>query len=140
MALPVVKEDVLDRLEFMRLAPQRVLVVGDWTGTLALSLAGNGAVVEERDVASLDEEQPIAGGPFNLLVSLASLDRVNDQIHDLVIAYEGSVAAEHGVGQLKRDLMARTKDPVELELMRTLKRALDPNGIMNPKNVVKVDY
>jgi SAM-dependent methyltransferase len=71
-------EDVLDRLEFMRLAPRRVLVIGDWTGTLALSLGGKGALVEERDVATLDEERPVAGDPFDLIVSLSSLDRVND--------------------------------------------------------------
>jgi SAM-dependent methyltransferase len=71
-------EDVLDRLEFMRLAPKRVLVIGDWTGTLALSLSGNGAVIEERDVATIDEEQPIVRGPYDFIVSLASLDRVND--------------------------------------------------------------
>lgn len=71
-------EDVLERLEFMRLEPGKALVIGDITGTLALSLRGRGAHVEERDVASLDEEQPIAGGPFDLVVSLSSLDRVND--------------------------------------------------------------
>ena len=71
-------EDVLDRLEFIRMHPGRVLVIGDWTGTLALSLRGAGAVVEEHDAASLDEEQPIPGAPYDLIVSLASLDRVND--------------------------------------------------------------
>ncbi|WP_100261296.1 methyltransferase domain-containing protein [Qipengyuania seohaensis] len=71
-------EDVLERLEFIRLAPKRVLVVGDWTGTLALSLRGNGAAVEETDVRSLDEEAPLRSGPFDLIVSLASLGRVND--------------------------------------------------------------
>jgi hypothetical protein len=71
-------EDVLDRLEFIRLSPKRVLVIGDWTGTLALSLRGAGSEVEERDVATLDEEQPVPGAPYDLIVSLASLDRVND--------------------------------------------------------------
>ncbi|MEC8772942.1 MAG: methyltransferase, partial [Pseudomonadota bacterium] len=71
-------EDVLDRLEFIRLAPRRVLVIGDWTGTLALSLRGAGAQVDEHDAASLDEESPIDGAPYDLVVSLASLDRVND--------------------------------------------------------------
>jgi len=71
-------EDVLDRLEFMRLAPQRVLAIGDWTGTLALSLAGKGSHVLEADVSTLDEELPIDGDPFDLIVSLSSLDRVND--------------------------------------------------------------
>ena len=71
-------EDVLDRLEFMRLEPARVLVIGDWTGTLALSLRGRGSTVVEEDVQTIDEELPLAGGPFDLIVSLSSLDRVND--------------------------------------------------------------
>ncbi|QPC99968.1 methyltransferase domain-containing protein [Qipengyuania soli] len=71
-------EDVLERLEFMRFEPKRALVVGDITSTLALSLRGRGAHVDERDVASLDEELPIGGSPYDLIVSLASLDRVND--------------------------------------------------------------
>ena len=71
-------EDVLDRLEFIRLSPGRVLVIGDWTGTLALSLRGAGAEVDEHDAASLDEERPLDGGPYDLIVSLGSLDRVND--------------------------------------------------------------
>ncbi|MCA0908849.1 methyltransferase domain-containing protein [Qipengyuania gaetbuli] len=71
-------EDILERLEFMRLSPARVLVIGDWTGTLALSLRGNGAKVEETDVRTLDEEAPLPSGPYDLIVSLASLERVND--------------------------------------------------------------
>ncbi len=71
-------EDVLDRLEFMRFQPERVLVIGDLTGTLALSLRGRGAEVVEETVRTIDEEQPVSGGPFDLVVSLASLDRVND--------------------------------------------------------------
>ncbi len=63
-------EDVLDRLEFIRLSPGRVLVIGDWTGTLALSLRGAGAEVDEHDAASLDEERPLDGGPYDLIVSL----------------------------------------------------------------------
>ena len=71
-------EDVLDRLEFVRMQPRRVLVIGDWTDTLALSLRSGGAQVDEADVATLDEERPIEGEPYDLVVSLASLDRVND--------------------------------------------------------------
>ncbi len=63
---------------------------------------------------------------------------INALIHDLVMQFDGSVAAEHGVGQLKRDLIARTKSPVELGLMKTIKASLDPQGIMNPGKVVKV--
>lgn len=68
---------------------------------------------------------------------LAMQPQINDMVHELVEHFEGSVAAEHGVGQLKRDLVARTKDPVELELMQSLKRTLDPKGIMNPGKVIK---
>jgi FAD/FMN-containing dehydrogenase len=49
-----------------------------------------------------------------------------------VASLGGSISAEHGLGQLKRDEIRRHKDPLELELMRTLKRALDPKGLMNP--------
>lgn len=70
-------EDVLERLEFMRLAPKNVLVIGDLSGLLALSLRGSGAQVREEDVSSLDEEEPIEGS-YDLIVSLASLDRIND--------------------------------------------------------------
>ncbi|MFO1410506.1 MAG: FAD-binding oxidoreductase [Steroidobacteraceae bacterium] len=49
---------------------------------------------------------------------------------------KGSISAEHGIGRLKREELARYANPVELELMRTLKRALDPNGIMNPGKVL----
>jgi FAD/FMN-containing dehydrogenase len=53
-----------------------------------------------------------------------------------VARYGGSISAEHGVGMLKRDLLPKVKDPVALELMRTLKRALDPKGILNPGKVL----
>ena len=53
-------------------------------------------------------------------------------IHELVIEMNGSVAAEHGVGRLKRELIAKTKPPVELNLMRSIKQSLDPDNIMNP--------
>ena len=80
-------EDVLERLEFIRLEPARALVIGDWTGTLALSLGGRGALVEEHDTASLDEELPLPGAPYDLVVSLASLDRVNDLPGALIHAH-----------------------------------------------------
>jgi FAD/FMN-containing dehydrogenases len=67
---------------------------------------------------------------------LARWDEMNEVVHAIVHNFGGSVAAEHGVGRLKRDLLARVKDPVELELMRTLKHALDPKGILNPGRVV----
>lgn len=67
---------------------------------------------------------------------LGEWDRMNAVVHDVVAQFNGSVAAEHGVGRLKRDLIAALKDPVEMELMRALKAALDPKGILNPGRVL----
>ncbi len=53
-------------------------------------------------------------------------------IHDLVASYHGSISAEHGIGRLKREELQRYASPVGLDAMRAIKRALDPNGIMNP--------
>ena len=71
-------EDILERLEFMRLQPKRVMIIGDLTGMLALSLRGRRAEVIEETIQTLDEEQPLPAGPFDLIVSLLSLDRTND--------------------------------------------------------------
>lgn len=57
-------------------------------------------------------------------------------VYDEVTARGGSISAEHGVGVLKREAVARTKDPVEIDLMRTVKRALDPQGMCNPGKVI----
>ncbi len=70
---------------------------------------------------------------------LAKQPEINEKIHDLVVRFEGSVAAEHGVGKLKRALLERTKSPVELRLMKTVKAALDPENIMNPGKVISVE-
>ncbi|MCP1675363.1 FAD/FMN-containing dehydrogenase [Natronocella acetinitrilica] len=67
---------------------------------------------------------------------LARWDEFNQLVHDIVTAYGGSIAAEHGIGQLKRDTLVNYGDPVGLELMRSIKQALDPRGIMNPGKVL----
>lgn len=59
-------------------------------------------------------------------------------IFDTVMAHGGSISAEHGVGRLKRDELARLRPPAATEAMRAIKRALDPKGIMNPGRVVSV--
>lgn len=57
---------------------------------------------------------------------------INDIVHDIVRSFGGSISAEHGIGQMKRDELVATAPPVATELMRRIRRAFDPAGIMNP--------
>jgi FAD/FMN-containing dehydrogenase len=61
---------------------------------------------------------------------------VNRIVHDTTVRYGGSISAEHGLGVYKRDEILRYKTPLEMELMRSIKRAIDPQGIMNPGKVL----
>ena len=63
---------------------------------------------------------------------LARWDEVAGVVHGIVMRYGGSISAEHGIGQMKRDLLAQVKDPVALATMRAIKATLDPKGILNP--------
>jgi FAD/FMN-containing dehydrogenase len=67
---------------------------------------------------------------------LAHWDEVNAAVFAIVARHGGSISAEHGIGVMKRDLLPGVKDPVALSLMRGFKRALDPNGILNPGKVL----
>jgi len=77
---------------------------------------------------------------FNVMIALSSTDdevkeatlQLNRLVHDLVIGKQGSISAEHGVGQLRRDELRHYKTSLEMELMMRIKQALDPNLIMNP--------
>lgn len=61
---------------------------------------------------------------------------INRIVHDIVHELGGSISAEHGLGQLKREEILRYKSPLEMEMMRAIKRALDPQGLMNPGKVL----
>lgn len=63
---------------------------------------------------------------------LARWEEMNRIVHDIVMDMGGSISAEHGIGILKRDLLPGVKSETELDLMRSVKQALDPNGILNP--------
>ena len=70
----------------------------------------------------------------------AFLDRwqeINHIVHGIVLSFGGSISAEHGIGQLKRDELAEIREPIEMDLMGRIKRAFDPAGIMNPGKVVR---
>ncbi|MBA5687802.1 FAD-binding oxidoreductase [Rugamonas apoptosis] len=67
---------------------------------------------------------------------LSNQAAVNRVVHDSVVNFGGSISAEHGIGALKRDDLAHYKSAVELDLMRAIKAALDPLGIMNPGKIL----
>ncbi|CAK0767354.1 FAD-binding oxidoreductase [uncultured Gammaproteobacteria bacterium] len=67
---------------------------------------------------------------------MARWDEIQTAVHDIVLALEGSISAEHGIGRIKRDELVRTKGAVELELMKRIKRAFDPESLMNPDKVL----
>jgi len=69
---------------------------------------------------------------------LARWEEIQRLVHDIVHRFGGSISAEHGIGVQKRDQLPRYKSAAELDLMRTLKRTLDPNNILNPGKVVSV--
>ncbi len=78
--------------------------------------------------------QPLGAAPAAFL---AQQGAVNHIVHDIATRLEGSISAEHGIGLLKRDELPRYKPKVALDLMRRIKAALDPDGIMNPGKVLE---
>ncbi len=82
-------------------------------------------------------------GDSNLHVTIATAEGTEEDLHaideiayDLVRRYGGSISAEHGIGTLKRDYLGHSRSPQELAVMRRIKAALDPNGILNPGKVL----
>ncbi len=67
---------------------------------------------------------------------LARWDEVNAIVHAIVVDLGGSISAEHGIGVLKRELLKTVKDPLELEMMRRVKRAFDPHNILSPGRIL----
>ena len=77
---------------------------------------------------------PAAGGGEDAFVARAG--EISRIVHDSAARFAGSISAEHGLGQYKRDAILRYKSPLEMELMRRIKAALDPQGVMNPGKVL----
>jgi FAD/FMN-containing dehydrogenase len=65
-------------------------------------------------------------------------EAISGAVYDLVVSYGGSISAEHGIGRLKVDELAHYRSEVELDVMRSIKRALDPDNLMNPGKIVRV--
>ncbi|RMQ43350.1 putative oxidoreductase [Pseudomonas cichorii] len=69
---------------------------------------------------------------------MARYAELSERVHDSVQAHGGSISAEHGIGQRKLEILARYKSPLELDLMRRIKQALDPHNLLNPGKVLEV--
>ena len=78
--------------------------------------------------------QPVGWEPAKFM---AYWDQVHQIVHDIAHRMNGSISAEHGVGRMKIDEITQYKSPVEIELMRKIKRAFDPDNIMNPGKVIR---
>ncbi|WP_072397612.1 FAD-binding oxidoreductase [Hyphomicrobium sp. CS1GBMeth3] len=76
---------------------------------------------------NVSQPPPMARDAF-----LALWEEMARAVHDVVVSLGGSISAEHGIGQLKREELVRVKSAVEIELMQSIKGALDPKGILNP--------
>ncbi len=117
---------------------------------IALPVSAIPAFVAHTDAAlraRFDWIQPVVFGHLgdgNLHYNMAVQDgmpvalafeqeaQINRIVHDAVAAAGGSISAEHGLGQMKREEIRRYKSPLEMQLMRSIKQALDPHGLMNP--------
>jgi FAD/FMN-containing dehydrogenase len=100
--------------------------------------------------AALEAEYPgihvsvfghVADSNIHLCISAGRADeatehRIDTIVYEHVQAHQGSISAEHGIGTLKRDYLPYSRSPEELALMRRIKAALDPNGILNPTKVL----
>jgi FAD/FMN-containing dehydrogenase len=65
-------------------------------------------------------------------------EAISGAVYDLVVGYGGSISAEHGIGRLKVDDLEHYRSRIELDTMRTIKRALDPDNLMNPGKILRV--
>lgn len=128
------------------------VILGPVTGfDLSLPTAQMDELVAEAE-AALEAEFPgkrmlafghVGDGNVHLVVHVPDVaaqpqKQVYALVYDLIRARRGSVSAEHGLGTLKRDYLAYVRTPEEIALMRTLKRAIDPLGLMNPGKVLAV--
>ncbi|MBM4267676.1 MAG: FAD-binding oxidoreductase [Deltaproteobacteria bacterium] len=112
--------------EFLAEATRRV--EAEWPGlrVVAFGHLGDGSIHFNLSVPKGGDDRAF----------LAHWDQFARVVHDVVVSMDGSIAAEHGIGRLKRDDLAHYKSATEIDLMRTIKRALDPKGIMNPGRVL----
>ncbi|MVA26025.1 FAD-binding oxidoreductase [Agrobacterium vitis] len=111
---------------FMREAKEAVLAAMPGARVCAFGHLGDGNI-------HYNISQPIGADKAQFIGRWREINKV---VHDIVRAHGGSISAEHGVGQLKRQELAQTRPDIETALMTRIKQAFDPAGIMNPGKVV----
>jgi FAD/FMN-containing dehydrogenase len=114
--------------EFLDVATDAVLELEPMARVVAFGHVGDGNI-------HFNVSQPIGADKETFL---ARWEEFNAVVHEIVLEMDGSISAEHGVGTLKRDLLPGAKDAVALDVMRAIKIALDPDGVMNPGKVLTI--
>jgi FAD/FMN-containing dehydrogenase len=112
--------------EFIRVADEAVAGHSAGVRVVAFGHVGDGNI-------HYNLTQPKAGNPADFLAQRDSLASV---VYAVVDQFGGTISAEHGIGQAKRDDLRRYRSEAELDLMRTIKAALDPHNTMNPGKVI----
>lgn len=131
---PAVQHDIsvpVDKMpDFLDKVTERIET--EWPGTC---VAGFGHLGDGNIHLHVIAPQGAERGPWEASDGKA----ISRRVHDLVTEWGGSISAEHGIGQLKREEFARLGDPVQLSLLQKVKQALDPKGIFNPGKLIHVD-
>ncbi|MBF0332995.1 MAG: FAD-binding oxidoreductase [Alphaproteobacteria bacterium] len=112
--------------DFLRRATQAIEAALPGVRVVAFGHVGDGNI-------HFNLTQPVGAEPKAFLARWEEMNRI---VHDIVAGMGGSFSAEHGVGRLKKGELVHYGDPVGLDLMRRIKAALDPQGIMNPGKVL----
>ncbi|MGN6501027.1 MAG: FAD-binding oxidoreductase [Tsuneonella sp.] len=128
---PAVQHDIsvpVDKMpEFVAAAVPRIEAA--WPGTEAIAFGHLGDGNVHFHVIAPPGAEPLAW-------QTGDGKKISAQVYELVTEWGGSISAEHGIGQLKRDEFARLGDPVALHILRAIKDALDPAGLLNPGKLV----
>lgn len=111
---------------FLKVADQRLREAYPDIRIVAFGHVGDGNLHYNQSLADPEKNAAL----------LKEQSKVNQIVYDVVHQFEGTISAEHGIGQLKREQLAHYKSDVECELMRRVKQAFDPNNIMNPGKLV----
>lgn len=128
---PAVQHDISVAVERMPafVAAAVPLIEADWPGTHAVAFGHLGDGNVHFHVIAPPGADPRAWQE-------GDGKAISDRVYRLVTEWGGSISAEHGIGQLKRDTLGALGDPVALEMMRAIKHALDPQGLLNPGKLV----